>query len=112
VTLRTNTWDEESNTITVSTDRADAIEAVSRHYVDLFGDAEALSELREKHAIPENPVPDLARRELVPAFFFWTAWAAAAERPGMSITYTNNWPHEPRIDNRPARPMPCGRSPA
>jgi nitric oxide reductase subunit B len=102
LTLRTNTWEEESNTITVSTDRADAIEAVSRHYVDLFGDAKALSELREKHAIPENPVPDQARRELVPAFFFWTAWAAAAERPGMNITYTNNWPHEPRIDNRPS----------
>ncbi len=101
-TLRTNTWDEDRGTITVSNDRADAIEAVSRHYVDLFGDAAALSELREKHAIPENPVPDLDRRELVPGFFFWTAWAAAAERPGKSITYTNNWPHEPRIDNRPS----------
>ncbi|MFU8832203.1 MAG: nitric-oxide reductase large subunit [Wenzhouxiangella sp.] len=101
-TLRTNTWDEETNTITVTADRADAIEAVSAYYVDLFGDAEELSVMREKHAIPENPVPDQARRELVPAFFFWTAWAAAAERPGMNITYTNNWPHEPRIDNRPS----------
>lgn len=100
--LRTNTWDAASGTITVSNDRAQAIAEVSQHYVDLFGDAEALSELREKHAIPENPVPDLARRELVPAFFFWTSWAAAAERPGKDITYTNNWPHEPRIDNRPS----------
>ena len=100
--LRTNTYDEATETITVSADRADAIEAVSAHYVALFGDAEALSELREKYAIPEDPVPALYRRELVPAFFFWTSWAAAAERPGKSITYTNNWPHEPRIDNRPS----------
>lgn len=35
------------------------------------------------------------------AGFFWTAWAAATERPGSSATYTNNWPHEPMIDNRP-----------
>ena len=25
-------------------------------------------------------------------FFFWTAWAAATERPGDTVTYTNNWP--------------------
>lgn len=101
-TLRTNTWNETDRTITVSPERAEAIRAVSGHYVKLFGDAEALSQLREKYAIPEDPVPELYRRELVPAFFFWTAWAAAAERPGMRITYTNNWPHEPRIDNRPS----------
>ena len=26
------------------------------------------------------------------AFFSWTAWASAAERPGHSYSYTNNWP--------------------
>lgn len=35
------------------------------------------------------------------AFFAWTAWAAAAERPGHKYTYTNNWPAEPRVDNGP-----------
>ena len=35
-------------------------------------------------------------------FFFWTAWAAATERPESDVTYTNNWPHEPLIDNRPS----------
>ena len=35
-------------------------------------------------------------------FFFWTAWAAATERPDSEVTYTNNWPHEPLIDNRPS----------
>lgn len=100
--LRANTYDEGTQTIAVSPDRAIAIEQVSQHYVDLFGDAQALSQLREKYAIPEDPVPDLANRELVPAFFFWTAWAASTERPDMDITYTNNWPHEPRIDNRPS----------
>jgi nitric oxide reductase subunit B len=35
------------------------------------------------------------------AFFFWTAWAAGTERPGETVTYTANWPHEPLIDNVP-----------
>ena len=36
------------------------------------------------------------------AFFFWTSWASATTRPGHTITYTNNWPHEPLIDNVPS----------
>ena len=35
------------------------------------------------------------------AFFAWTAWAAAANRPGHDYSYTNNWPSEPRVDNTP-----------
>ena len=35
------------------------------------------------------------------AFFWWTAWAATTERPGSKVTYTNNWPLEPLVGNRP-----------
>ena len=35
------------------------------------------------------------------AFFFWTSWSAATSRPGQAISYTNNWPHEPLVGNRP-----------
>ncbi len=47
-------------------------------------------------------MPDAARREQLGAFFFWTSWASVTERPGQPITYTNNWPHEPLVDNRPS----------
>ena len=33
------------------------------------------------------------------AFFSWSAWAAAALRPGLDYSYTNNWPPEPLVDN-------------
>jgi len=54
----------------------------------------------------ENTLPSAERRAQMAGFFFWTAWAAATERPaevggGTGATYTNNWPHEPLIDNRP-----------
>ena len=35
------------------------------------------------------------------AFFFWTAWAASTNRPGDTVSYTHNWPHEPLVGNRP-----------
>ena len=34
-------------------------------------------------------------------FIFWTAWSAAAERPGDTVSYTHNWPYEPLVGNRP-----------
>lgn len=103
--MRTNTYDAASGTITVSTDRAAAIREVAAHYRDLFGDAPELATLREQYAIANDAVPSLAHRELMPAFFFWTAWAAGTERPGSDITYTSNWPHEPLIGNTPTTGM-------
>ena len=50
----------------------------------------------------ENTLPDAGRREQLTRFFFWTAWAAATEREGAKVTYTNNWPHEPLIGNVPS----------
>ena len=35
------------------------------------------------------------------AFFAWTAWASAARRPGLSYSYTNNFPYDPLAGNTP-----------
>jgi nitric oxide reductase subunit B len=99
--MRRNTYDPASRTLTVSADRADAIGVVAAHYRDLFGNAPDLAALREQYAIANDAVPSTEHRELLPAFFFWTAWAAATERPDSTITYTSNWPHEPLIGNTP-----------
>jgi nitric oxide reductase subunit B len=100
--LRTNTFDVASGTVTISRDRAEAIALVARHYDDLFGGAPALQQLRDDYAMHDVVVPDAARRQALTQFFFWTSWASATNRPGLSITYTNNWPHEPLIDNVPS----------
>ena len=36
------------------------------------------------------------------AFFFWTSWSAVTKRPDDSVSYTNNWPHEPLVGNLPS----------
>ena len=104
VEMRTNTYDAESGTITVSGDRADAIRTVASHYVDLFGDAAALESLREDYAIPNGAIPNLEHRKKLAAFFQWAAWSTTTERPDSNVTYTANWPHEPLVGNTPSTP--------
>lgn len=100
--LRTNTYDAETQTLSISPLRAEAIAAISQHYTSLFMDDPNYQDLREAYAIPANTIKDPSRMERMNNFFFWTAWACVTERPGQSITYTNNWPPEELVGNRPA----------
>lgn len=93
--VRHNTYDAASGTITVSPDRGHAIEANIAYYTALFADG------REQYALPRGSVVEPQRARALAAFFFWSAWAAATDRPGDTITYTSNWPHEPLIRNVP-----------
>jgi nitric oxide reductase subunit B len=92
---RVNTYDPASRTITVSPERARAIEANVAYYTRLFADGQ------DQYALPSGTVREPERAHKLAAFFFWSAWAAATERPEDSVTYTSNWPHEPLIGNRP-----------
>jgi nitric oxide reductase subunit B len=98
--LRHNTYDAESRTVTVSAVRAQAIRRVALHYIDLFGNAASLDHLREQYAMRSGEVLDAGDREALSAFFFWTAWACATDRPNdPGVSYTSNWPHEPLVGN-------------
>ncbi|MFN3429977.1 MAG: nitric-oxide reductase large subunit, partial [Candidatus Sericytochromatia bacterium] len=97
--VRTNTYDPATGTVTVSPERAAAIDANSRYYASLFGNDPAMKELRDAYAMPANTVRDPARMADMNAFFFWSTWATSTNRPGENITYTSNWPPEALIDN-------------
>ena len=99
--LRSNTWDGTTGTITVDADRAAAIATVSAHYTSLFGNRPETAALREAYAMRDDTVADAAHRQALPGFFWWAAWAQVTERPGDSISYTANWPHDPLVGNTP-----------
>lgn len=99
--IRTNTYDPATGVITVSPIRAEAIDAVGKHYSDLWGTAPELDKLRDAYALPSGVIKTPERRAALGAFFFWAAWACSTERPGQTITYTNNWPSESLIGNAP-----------
>jgi len=102
--LRKNTFSAETREITITPERASAVYMVAEHYERLFSADPGLAALRESYALKENSVPDQRRRDLLTAFFFWTAWAAVTERPGANVTYTNNWPADELVGNRPTAP--------
>jgi len=99
--LRTNTYDEASNSFIISPLRAEAIAAVSMHYAGLFMNDPSLDKLRDNYAIPANSIKTDDRMAKMNAFFFWTAWACVTNRPGSDISYTNNWPADELVDNKP-----------
>lgn len=98
---RHNTLDPETGVVIVSERRAQAMAQTADYYQRLYGSAPELRTARDDFAMKEDTLPDAGRRQDLTNFFFWTAWAAATERPDTKTTYTNNWPPEPLIGNHP-----------
>ncbi|MEO8690473.1 MAG: cbb3-type cytochrome c oxidase subunit I [Solirubrobacteraceae bacterium] len=93
--FRTNRYDKRSGTLTLTAPQAAAYRRLVGYYSRFFSDPTTEHGLR-REAIT-NPT-DLRR---LTAFFGWSAWAASAQRPGHDYSYTNNWPSEPRVANKP-----------
>ncbi|HEY1277853.1 MAG TPA: cbb3-type cytochrome c oxidase subunit I [Thermoleophilaceae bacterium] len=93
--FRTNRYDEGTGTLRLTEDQAEAHRTLVRHYTRFF------SEPSTKNGLREDVIDDPEDARQMTAFFGWTAWAAAAQRPGKDYSYTNNWPPEPRVANEP-----------
>ncbi len=87
--------------VVLSATREEAFNRTKDYYLKLFSNDPELQETRIAYAIHEEVLPSPERREKMMAFFHWSTWAAATNRPNESHTYTNNWPHEPLINNVP-----------
>lgn len=48
-----------------------------------------------------NHIEDPKELRQLTAFFAWTAWASASNRPGKTFSYTNNFPYDPTVGNTP-----------
>ncbi len=122
--IRRNTYDPETETITIGEERVNAVRSLIGYYSALFSRATEFpddvkefsdgrmdpAQLRDAYAIPGNTLKDDGRRRQLAAFFFWAAWACGTNRPefaagadasSAAITYTNNWPPERLIGNAP-----------
>ena len=93
--FKKNTYDKNTGMITIDDIRFEAIKSNSSHYADVFTNG------RDEYAIPKNALSDPEKLRKLSAFFFWSSWAASTNRPDDIVTYTNNWPHDDLIDNKP-----------
>lgn len=91
--FKTNTYNETTGTIVYTPAQARAFEELAKYYGSYFGDQTTKNGLRPKAITDPQQIRNLT------AFFAWTAWASSALRPGLSYSYTNNWPPEPLVDN-------------
>jgi nitric oxide reductase subunit B len=94
-TMRRNTYDPSTGTITITPERAAAFDSLAAYYGDVFGNG------RDQYAIPKGALSDVNKQRQMASFFWWTAWAASTDRPGNNASYTQNWPHEDLVANRP-----------
>ncbi|MEU6611019.1 cbb3-type cytochrome c oxidase subunit I [Streptomyces shenzhenensis] len=92
---RTNRYDKATGTLVWSDAQAAAFTELTKHYADLLGRPDGKQGLRPDAITDPGEIHD------VTAYFGWTAWTAAAERPGHDYSYTNNWPSEPLVGNKP-----------
>jgi len=91
--IKTNTYNENTKTISISAERLDATKSNIAHYTQIFSEGKA------EYAIPKGALTDAKKLEQLNAFLFWTSWAASTNRPNADYTYTSNWPNEPLINN-------------
>lgn len=94
-TYKINTYNKNTGNLIIDNDRYEAIKSNAIHYNKIF------SEGKNEYAIPKNTLSDREKLRKLNAFIFWSAWAASTNRIGDNITYTNNWPHEELINNKP-----------
>lgn len=91
--FQSNRYESSSQTLTLDAAQAAAYVKTRNELarIAVEGDKEA--------AIPAHWIPTLQEGERVADFWLWTAWSAAARRPGAAHSYTQNWPQEPLVGN-------------
>jgi nitric oxide reductase subunit B len=91
--FKQNRYDSDTRTLEFTEAQTVAFGDVAGHYGRYFG------EPTTRYGLRPGAITDPKEIEQLTAFFAWSAWAAAAERPGESYSYTNDWPPEPLVGN-------------
>ena len=97
--FKTNRYDPISGVLTFTDAQAAAFNELTNYYRRIF------SEPSSKYGLRPQAIADPNDGRQLTAFFAWSAWAAAALRPGKSFSYTNNWPPESLVNNGPTADM-------
>jgi nitric oxide reductase subunit B len=96
--LQANRYDPAADSLVWTDGQARAFRDLLKHYQDEF-----LNRTRSGAGLGPNAIPDREDSRRITAFIAWTAWTAAARRPGTAYSYTNNWPPEPLVGNQLTR---------
>jgi nitric oxide reductase subunit B len=93
--LKQNRFDPEKNTLVFTEPEA----ASYRNQITGWG--EHFKRPARDGGLKENYISDPGELRQLTSFFAWAAWASVANRPGRDHTYTNDFPYDPLVGNRP-----------
>jgi nitric oxide reductase subunit B len=93
--LKQNHFDAAHGTLTVSAVDAESFARQRAVWAKYFAKPAGNGGLRA------GMISDPEELRQLMAFFAWTAWASAAQRPGTTYSYTNNFPYDPLAGNHP-----------
>jgi nitric oxide reductase subunit B len=93
--LKKNRYDAETGVLTFTPGEVAAYKTQSVEWADYFTKKGAAPGLPPNYIKSPQELKDLS------AYFAWASWATVANRPGKDYSYTNNWPYEPLVGNRP-----------
>lgn len=99
--FKTNTYDAATGVLALPAGSKAAFDEQVAYWTDYFVDPV------KNGGLSRGAVSDPTELRQLTSFFVWTAWAAAAERPGTSHSYTNNFPYDPLVGRSPG----CSSSP-
>ncbi len=93
--IHLNRYDPQSKTLELSPAQAYALDQIRTYWDNEFSQGDS------QYGFLENTIPTPEERWHIADFFFWTAWAAGTNRPGLNYSYTNNWPSDRSVGNFP-----------
>jgi len=94
--LKENRHDAGTGTLRFSAAEAVAWKTQKAEWAEYFSGDKPAPGLPAKYIRDAHDLADLN------SYFAWAAWATVANRPGKDYSYTNNWPYEPAVGNRPS----------
>src|SRR5690606_28411904 len=95
--IKANTYNESTNTATLSDAHAHAALSLATYYEQVFTDI-----AHDQAFLPTGYINQTDEIQSLAAFFFWSGWVCGVERPGQSYSYTHNWPYDPTAGNTPS----------
>jgi nitric oxide reductase subunit B len=94
--LKENRYDARSGDLVFSPGEAASFATQTGEWRDYFSGATPAP------GLPPNFIRNADELRALTSYFAWAAWATVANRPGKDYSYTNNWPYEPLVGNRPS----------
>ncbi|MBM3318704.1 MAG: cbb3-type cytochrome c oxidase subunit I, partial [Candidatus Eisenbacteria bacterium] len=91
--MKTNRYDAARDELRLTGDQVAALARVAELWERTMRDGD------ERYGFLPLTVRTAEQRTQLGRFFFWTAWAAAANRPGKDYSYTGNWPPDRAVGN-------------